>query len=280
MKNQQNQQVVVVIGAGGIGQAIGRRQGSGRTVLLADRNETVLKNAQDAVEAAGHSVVTHAVDVSSRESVHALAQYAAGLGEVVNVVHTAGLSPVQATPEAILAVDLYGVAMVLEEFGDVVAGGGSGLVVSSMAGHMLPALPAEQDQALAFTPAEELLTLPFLSAEAIPSSGLAYAMSKRANHLRVRGAAIAWGERGARMNSISPGIILTPLAKDEMSGPGAEGYQTMIRESAAGRVGTTDEIATAAAFLLDAGFVTGSDLLIDGGVIAAIHAARIPLSMS
>ena len=279
MKNQQNQQVVVVIGAGGIGQAIGRRQGSGRTVLLADRNETVLKNAQDAVEAAGHSVVTHAVDVSSRESVHALAQYAASLGEVVNVVHTAGLSPVQATPKAILAVDLYGVAMVLEEFGDVVAGGGSGLVVSSMAGYMLPALPAEQDRALSFTPAEELLALPFLSPEAIGSSGLAYAISKRANHLRVRGAAIAWGERGARVNSISPGIILTPLAKDEMSGPGAEGYQTMIRESAAGRVGTTDEIATAAALLLDAGFITGADLLCDGGVIAALRAGRWQLSM-
>ena len=275
-----DQQVVVVIGAGGIGQAIGRRQGSGRTVLLADRNDTVLKTAQEAVEAAGHNVVTRPVDVSSRESVHALAAYATSLGEVVNVVHTAGLSPVQASPEAILAVDLYGVAMVLEEFGEVVAAGGSGLVVSSMAGHMLPALPAEQDQALAFTPAEELLTLPFLSPEAIPGSGLAYAISKRANHLRVRGAAVAWGERGARVNSISPGIILTPLAKDEMSGPGAEGYQTMIRESAAARVGTTDEIATAAAFLLDAGFVTGSDLLIDGGVIAAIHAGRIPLSMS
>jgi NAD(P)-dependent dehydrogenase (short-subunit alcohol dehydrogenase family) len=275
-----DQQVVVVIGAGGIGQAIGRRQGSGRVVLLADRNESVLEAAQDAVEAAGHNVVTHPVDVSSRESVHALAQYAASRGNVVNVVHTAGLSPVQATPEAILAVDLYGVAMVLEEFGEVVAAGGSGLVVSSMAGHMLPALPAEQDQALASTPAEELLRLPFLSPEAIPSSGLAYAMSKRANHLRVRGAAIAWGERGARVNSISPGIILTPLAKDEMSGPGAEGNQTMIRECAAGRVGTTDEIATAAAFLLGAGFVTGSDLLIDGGVIAAIHAGRIPLSMS
>src|SRR4051812_8816917 len=278
--SQQNQQVVVVIGAGGIGQAIGRRQGSGRVVLLADRNETVLKTAQEAGEAAGHNVVTNPVDVSSRGSVHAPAAYATSLGEVVNVVHTAGLSPVQATAEAILAVDLYGVAMVLEEFGEVVAPGASGLVVSSMAGHMLPALPVEQDQALAFTPAEELLALPFLSPEAVPGSGLAYAISKRANHLRVRGAAITWGERGARVNSISPGIILTPLAKDEMSGPGAEGYQTMIRESAAGRVGTTDEIATAAAFLLDAGFVTGSDLLIDGGVIAAIHAGRIPLSMS
>src|SRR3954470_4337271 len=236
--SQQNQQVVVVIGAGGIGQAIGRRQGSGRVVLLADRNETVLKTAQEAVEAAGHNVVTHPVDVSSRESVHALAAYATRLGEVVNVVHTAGLSPVQATPEAILAVDLYGVAMVLEESGTVMAPGGAGLVISSMAGHMIPALPPEQDLALAQTPADELLQLPFLSVEAVPNSGAAYAIAKRANQLRVQAEAVRWGDRGARVNSMSPGIILTPLARDEMSGPGAAGYRHMIEQSAAGRVGT------------------------------------------
>jgi NAD(P)-dependent dehydrogenase (short-subunit alcohol dehydrogenase family) len=268
-------EIVVLIGAGGIGQAIARRQGSGRTVLLADRNPDALAAAAQALEAAGHTVSSHPVDVASRDSVHTLAQAAAQLGDVVNVIHTAGLSPVQASPQAILAVDLVGVAIVLEEFGRVIAPGGSGLVVSSMAGHMraLAPLTAEQEHALAYTPTDELTALPFVGA--VSESGAAYALSKRANHLRVQAAAVTWGDRGARVNAISPGIILTPLAKDEMSGSGAANYQAMIKNSAAGRVGTTDEVATAAAYLLDAGFVTGSDLLIDGGVIAAMNAGRL-----
>src|SRR5919202_4533914 len=272
-------QVVVVLGAGGLGQAIGRRIGTGKTVVLADRNRDVLTAAAAALEAGGHVVTTHPVDVSSRESVHALAQAAAELGDVVHVVHTAGLSPVQASPQAILAVDLVGVALVLEEFGQVIAPGGTGVVISSMAGHMGTApLTAEQEHALAWTPTDELAQLPLLAAEAVPTSGYAYALSKRANHLRVQAAAVSWGDRGARVNAISPGIIITPLAKDEMSGPGAAGYQAMIKQCPAGRVGTTDEVATAAAYLLDAGFVTGSDLLIDGGVIAAINAGRLNLA--
>jgi NAD(P)-dependent dehydrogenase (short-subunit alcohol dehydrogenase family) len=242
-------------------------------------NEKNLATAAEALEAAGHTVRTRPVDVASRESVHALARAAAELGDVVNVVHTAGLSPVQASVDAIIAVDLIGVALVLDEFGEVIAPGGSGLVVSSMAGHMraLAPLTVQQEQALAYTPTDELRDLPFLSSEAVPTSGAAYALSKRANHLRVQGAAVTWGDRGARVNAISLGIILTPLAKDEMSGPGAAGYQAMIERSAAGRVGTTDEVATAAALLLDAGFITGTDLLIDGGVIAAINAGRLQL---
>jgi NAD(P)-dependent dehydrogenase (short-subunit alcohol dehydrogenase family) len=274
-------EVVVVIGAGGIGQAIGRRQGTGRTLLLADLNEHTLNHVAETLTSAGHAVETHSVDVSSRESVHAVAEAAAALGDVVNVVHTGGVSPVQAPPATILAVDLVGTALVLEEFGRVIARGGAGLVVSSMAGHMIPALDPAQDEALAHTPADELRQLPFLSEEAVPNSGAAYAIAKRANHLRVQAAAVEWGDRGARVNSISPGIIITPLALDEMSGPGAPGYQAMIEQSAARRAGTTDEIAAAAAFLLgrDGAFVTGSDLLIDGGVIAAIRAGRIELSL-
>jgi NAD(P)-dependent dehydrogenase (short-subunit alcohol dehydrogenase family) len=269
--------VVVVIGAGGIGQAIARRVGSGRTVLLADLDPDKLAGAAEALEAAGHAVRTHPVDVASRDSVRTLAQAAAALGDVVTVVHTAGLSPVQASAAAILAVDLVGVAVVLDEFGGVIAPGGAGLVVSSMAGHMraLAPLTIEQEHALARTPTDELLQLPLLGPDAVTDSGAAYALSKRANHLRVSAAAVTWGDRGARVNSISPGIILTPLARDEMAGPGAAGYQAMIKQSAAGRVGTTDEVATAAAYLLNAGFVTGSDLLIDGGVIAAMNAGRL-----
>jgi NAD(P)-dependent dehydrogenase (short-subunit alcohol dehydrogenase family) len=264
--------VLVVIGSGAIGQAIARRTGVGKLILLADINTDSLTAAADLMETSGYNVRTQPVDVSSRESVRALAAAGAELGPVTGVVHTAGLSPAQATVDAILKVDLVGVALVLDEFGPVIAPGGSGVVISSMAGHMMPALTLDQDAALARTPVDDLLQLPLL--QGLPNTGAAYSMSKRANALRVQAAAVEWGDRGARINSISPGIILTPLAKDEMSGPGAAGYQAMIKQSAAGRVGTTDEVATAAAYLLDAGFVTGSDLLIDGGAIAAMKAGR------
>jgi NAD(P)-dependent dehydrogenase (short-subunit alcohol dehydrogenase family) len=273
--------VLVVIGAGSIGRAIARRTGAGKHLLLADFDETTLQNAKTSLEDVGHSVSTQRVDVSDRASVHALAQAAAGLGDVVQVVSSAGVSPVQAPAEAVLAVDLYGTALVLEEFGQVIAPGGAGVHISSMAGHMPPPLDPQTAHALAFTPTEELLALPVLGKDAVPNSGAAYAVSKQANHLRVQAAAVTWGDRGARVNCISPGIILTPLARDEMSGPGAEGYQKMIETSAAGRVGTADEVATAAAFLLgpDAGFITGTDLLIDGGVIAALRAGRWQLTL-
>jgi NAD(P)-dependent dehydrogenase (short-subunit alcohol dehydrogenase family) len=179
---------------------------------------------------------------------------------------------VQAPAATVLAVDLVGTALVLEEFGRVIAPGGAGIVISSMAGHMFPPFDAEQEQALAHTPADELLALPFLNPEGM--GGAAYGYAKRGNHLRVQAESLKWGERGARVNAISPGIIITPLARDEMSGPGGEAYQRMIDTSATGRVGTPDEVAAAAAFLLgpEAGFITGSDLLMDGGVIAALRA--------
>jgi NAD(P)-dependent dehydrogenase (short-subunit alcohol dehydrogenase family) len=272
-----SKEIVVTIGAGGIGLAIARRQGSGRTVFLADLNEQLLASSAAALEAAGHAVVTRRVDISSRDSVKALADAAADMGEIVNVIVAAGVSPVQATKDTVIAVDLVGTAFVLEEFGRVIAAGGCGLVIASMAGHMIPALTREQDEALARTPADRLAALEMLSDQAVPNSGAAYALAKRANVLRVQAAAVEWGDRGARVNSISPGIVITPLARDEMSGPGAEGYLRMIEICAAHRAGTTDEIAAAANVMLgpDSGFITGSDLLIDGGVIAAIRAGRI-----
>ena len=269
-----NRDVLVITGAGGIGQAIARRQGPGRHVLLADINQDALASAAAALEGLGLRVSTQRVDVSSRESVQALAEAAQALGDVTQLAHTAGVSPVQAPPAAVLAVDLLGTALVLEELGRVIAAGGAGVVISSMAGHMFPPFAPEQEHALAHTPTDELLALPFLDAESMGQA--AYGYAKRANHLRVQSASLTWGERGARVNAISPGIIITPLAQQEMAGPGAAAYQQMTETSAAGRVGTADEVAATAAFLLgpEAGFITGSDLLMDGGVIAALRAGR------
>jgi NAD(P)-dependent dehydrogenase (short-subunit alcohol dehydrogenase family) len=269
--------VLVVIGTGGIGMAIARRQGAGRTVLLADFNEATLAAAAQGMNATGYRVATHRVDVADHASVRGLAEAAARLGNVVEVVHTAGLSPNMAPPDRILAVDLYGTAVVLEEFGNVIAAGGAAVVISSMAGYMPPPLPTEQDRALAHTPADGLLQLPFLAPAVVRDPGTAYGLSKRANQLRVQAEALRWGERGARVNAISPGIILTPLAQHELDSPIGAAYRSLIEASAAKRMGTPDEVAAAAAYLLgpEAGFVTGSDLLIDGGVIAAIRAGRV-----
>lgn len=271
------EQVIVIIGAGGIGLAIARRQGFGKTVLLADHNEKTLYAAAKALEEASYRVVTQSVDVSSRSSVKSLSNMAQSLGAVVNVVNTAGLSPNMAPVERVLAVDLYGAAVVFEEFERVIAPGGAALIISSMAGHMLPALPPEQDQALALTPADELLALPCLQLDAVPNSMVGYMTAKRANILRVQAAAITWGARGARINSISPGIVAPPLAQHELSSPIGDGYRAMIAASPAGRMATPEEIAIAAGYLLgsDASFVTGSDLLIDGGVIAAMRAGKL-----
>ena len=271
-------EVVVVIGAGGIGMAIARRQGFGKHILLADFNETLLAAAVNWLEVASYKVSSLKVDVSSRESVRALADKAASLGSVINVVNTAGVSPNMAPPDRVLAVDLYGSAVVFEEFERVIAEGGAGLVVSSMAGYMSAALPKERDHALAFTPADELLKLPFLSAAAVPNSMVAYIISKRANHLRVQASSISWGKRGARVNSISPGIISTPLAQHELNSPIGDMYRAMIEASPAKRMASPDEIAVAANCLLgpDAGFITGTDLLIDGGVISAMLADLLP----
>ena len=272
MSSDEN--VIVITGSGGIGQAVARRQGPGNHILFADISDENQQTAARALEELGHRVSTHRVDVSSRDSVHDLATAAADIGSVTQVIHTAGVSPVQASPATVLAVDLLGTALVLEEFGEVIAPGGAGIVISSMAGHMFPPFAPDQEQALADTPTDELLALPFLEPDEM--GGAAYGYAKRGNHLRVQAESLRWGVRGARVNAISPGIIITPLARDEMTGPGAENYREMIETSATGRVGTPDEVAAVAAFLLgpEAGFITGSDLLMDGGVIAALRAGR------
>jgi NAD(P)-dependent dehydrogenase (short-subunit alcohol dehydrogenase family) len=263
--------VIVVIGSGQIGQAIVRRVGIGKHVLLADMRPENASAAAEVLANAGYEVSVATVDASSRDAVHALIERAASLGDIAGLIHAAGVSPTQASPATILKVDLYGTALVLEEFGNVIAHGGTGVVIASQSGHRLPPLTVEQNKALAKTPVEELLGLPFLQPGQIKDSLHAYQISKRGNSLRVMAEAVRWGKRGARVNTISPGIIITPLAKDELSGPRGEGYRRMIELSAAKRAGTPDEVGNVAALLMgpDGGFITGSDILMDGGVTAA-----------
>jgi NAD(P)-dependent dehydrogenase (short-subunit alcohol dehydrogenase family) len=263
--------VIVLIGAGSIGQAIARRVGAGKHILLADLNQVNNEAAAKILSEAGFEVSTTIVDVSSKTSVHALVDTANKIGRIKGLIHAAGISPSQATPIKILKVDLYGTAVVLEEFGNVIAEGGSAVVIASQSGHRLPALTSEQNKALATTPVDELLALPFLQPDQVTDSLHAYQLSKRGNSLRVMAEAVRWGKRGARVNTISPGIIITPLAKEELAGPRGDGYRKMIQNSAVGRAGTPDEVGNVAALLMgaDGAFITGSDFLMDGGVTAA-----------
>ena len=263
--------IIVVIGAGSIGQAIARRVSAGKHILLADLREQNADAAAKTLSDAGFDVTTTTVDVSSRTSVHALVEKAKLLGDVFGVIHAAGVSPSQASPETILKVDLYGTAMVLEEFGHVIAPGGSAVVIASQSGHRLPPLSVGQNAALATTPVEELLDLPMLQPGQVKDSLHAYQLSKRGNSLRVMAEAVRWGKRGARVNTISPGIIITPLANDELNGPRGAGYRRMIDLCPAARAGTPDEIGSVGALLMGAegAFITGSDFLMDGGVTAA-----------
>jgi NAD(P)-dependent dehydrogenase (short-subunit alcohol dehydrogenase family) len=263
--------VIVVIGPGLIGQAIARRVGVGKQIVLADVRPENANAAAEVLSNAGYEVSVSTVDVSSREAVRALVETATSLGEATGLIHAAGVSPSQASPETILKVDLYGTALVLEAFGKVIARGGSGVVISSQSGHRLPPLTVEQNKALATAPVEELLSLPFLQPDQVQGSLHAYQLAKRGNSLRVMAESLNWGKRGARVNTISPGIVMTPLAKDELTGPRGESYRKMIEGSVAGRAGTPDEVGNVAALLMgpDGGFITGSDFLMDGGVTAA-----------
>jgi NAD(P)-dependent dehydrogenase (short-subunit alcohol dehydrogenase family) len=270
MKIQMNKKVIVVIGAGSIGQAIVRRVGAGKHILLSDLNQANNEAAAKTLSEAGFEVSTTTVDISSRQSVQSLVGTATKIGNVTGLIHAAGGSPSQASPATILKVDLFGTAVILEEFGNIIAEGGAGVVISSQSGHRLPALTPEQNKALATTPADKLLELPFLQLNQVTDSLHAYQLSKKGNALRVMAEAVRWGKRGARINSISPGIIITPLAKDELTGPRGDVYRKMINTCAVGRAGTPDEVGNVANLLMgqDGTFITGSDFLMDGGVTA------------
>jgi NAD(P)-dependent dehydrogenase (short-subunit alcohol dehydrogenase family) len=261
--------VVVLIGAGSIGQAIVRRIGAGKHVVLADKRLEAAQTAAQTLEDAGFETSAIAADLASRESILSLIEHAQKFGDIMNLVNVAGVSPSQASVETILKVDLYGTSVLLEEFGKVIADGGSGVVISSQSGHRLHALTEEENTALAIAPTEELLKLPFITA--ITDTLKAYQYSKRCNVLRVMGEAQKWARRGATVNSISPGIIITPLANDELKGPRGEGYRKMLSLCPCGRAGTPDEVGDLAEFLMSSRgrWITGSDFLIDGGTTAS-----------
>ena len=261
--------VVILLGSGSIGQAIARRVGAGKHVVLADLKIENANSAAKIFEDAGFETSTVAADLSSRESILNLIEHAQKFGAIKNLINAAGVSPSQAPVAAILKVDLYGTAVLLEEVGKVIADGGSGVIISSQSGHRLGALTEEQNMQLATSPTEELLNLPFI--KAIDDTLKAYQYSKRCNVLRVMFEATRWGKRGATINSISPGIIITPLANDELHGPRKDGYLKMIEASPAKRAGTPDEVGDLAEFLMSSRgrFISGADFLIDGGTTAS-----------
>ena len=262
-------EISVLVGAGSIGLAIARRVGVGKITVLADYS---LENAQSAaktMEDSGFETRTIRTDLGSKENILELVKFATGLGPVKYLINAAGVSPSQAPVEKILQVDLYGTSVLMEEFGKVIAEGGSGVFISSQSGHRLPALSLEENEALATAPVDELLKLPFIAA--ITDTLKAYQYSKRCNVLRVAGEACKWGRRDATINTISPGIIITPLANDELHGPRAEGYLKRIAGAPAKRAGTPDEVGDLAEFLMSSRgrFITGTDILIDGGTTAS-----------
>ena len=263
--------VMVLTGAGQIGMAIARRMGYGKKIVVGDKKPENAGAIAGIMNGAGFDAVPVETDISSRDSVLNLITEARRYGEITMLVNSAGVSPSQAPVEAILKVDLYGTAVLLEEIGKVIGHGGVGVTISSQSGHRMPALAPEEDEQLATTPAEKLLSLDILRPEHIRDTLHAYQMAKRCNVKRVMAEAVKWGERGARINSISPGIVVTPLALDEFDGPRGDFYRNMFAKCPAGRPGTADEIANVAELLMsDRGaFITGADFLIDGGATAS-----------
>ena len=264
-------EVVVLTGAGQIGMAIARRVGNGKKILIADWKIENANKIAKIMSEAGYDVIPLKVDISSKPSIQELIKSAKQEGEIALFINAAGVSPSQANIEEILKIDLYGTALLLEEFGKVIKKGGAGIIIASQSGHRMPALTPEQDKLLATTLSEQLLQLEITKKENIIDTLHAYQIAKRCNVKRVMAEAILWGQRGARINSISPGIIMTPLALDELNGPRGDFYKNMFKQSPAGRPGIADEVANVAELLLSerGSFITGTDILIDGGATAS-----------
>ncbi|MDO5309396.1 MAG: SDR family oxidoreductase [Planctomycetia bacterium] len=268
-----SQDVLLVVGAGQISMAIARRVGVGKKILLGDVSIQNANKIAEILSQAGYDVTPTVTDLSSRESIRQAVETALSLGELRYLVNGAGVSPSQAPIETILKVDLYGTAVLLEEVGRVIAKGGAGVTISSQSGWRMPQLTPEQDRLLATIPTEELLKLDLLQPSAIKDTLHAYQLAKRCNEKRVMVEAVRWGERGARINAIAPGIIVTPLALDEFNGPRGDFYKNMFKKCPAGRPGVADEIANLAALMMSeqGAFITGSTFLIDGGATASYY---------
>lgn len=264
-------EVMIVTGAGQISMAIARRMGYGKKIVLGDKNMDNCKNIAKIMNDAGFDVEPFEMDLSSRDSILAMIAKAQEFGEIKYLENGAGVSPSQAPIEAILNVDLYGTAVLLEEVGKVIAKGGVGVTISSQSGWRMPQLTADEDRKLATTPTSELLDLDLLQPQNIKDTLHAYQLAKRCNEKRVMAESVKWGERGARINAIAPGIIVTPLAIDEFNGPRGNFYKNMFAKCPAGRPGTADEVANVAELLMsDKGaFITGSTFLIDGGATSS-----------
>ena len=263
--------VMILTGAGQIGMAIARRMGYGMKIVIGDKNSENAQTIAKTMNDAGFDVVPVEMDLSNRAAIQNIIFEAQKYGDITMLVNAAGVSPSQAPIEAIMKVDLYGTAVLLEEVGKVIAPGGVGVTISSQSGHRMKQLTPEEDEQLACTPTEELLKLPLLQPENIRDTLHAYQLAKRCNEKRVMAESVKWGEKGARINSISPGIIVTPLAIDEFNGPRGDFYKNMFAKCPAGRPGTADEVANVAELLMsDKGaFITGADFLIDGGATAS-----------
>lgn len=266
-----NQQVMILTGAGQIGMAIARRMGYGMKIVVGDKKQENAQAIAKIMNDAGFDVVPVEMDLSSRASIQGIIAEAQKYGDITMLVNAAGVSPSQAPIEAILKVDLYGTAVLLEEVGKVIAPGGVGVTISSQSGHRMKQLTPEEDEQLACTPTERLLKLPLLQPENIRDTLHAYQLAKRCNEKRVMAESVKWGAKGARINSISPGIIVTPLAIDEFNGPRGDFYKNMFAKCPAGRPGTADEVANVAELLMSrkGAFITGADFLIDGGATAS-----------
>ena len=269
--------VVLLTGAGQIGMAIARRIGHGKKIIIGDKNIDNAKNITKIMTESGFDCEAYECDISSRESIKNIINEAQNYGEIAYFINAAGVSPSQAPIESILKVDLYGTAVLLEEVGKVIKEGGSGITISSQSGHRMKQLGAEIDEQLAMTPTEELLDLNILQPENIKDTLHAYQLAKRCNVKRVMYEACKWAERGARLNSISPGIIVTPLALDEFNGPRGDFYKNMFANCPSGRPGTADEVASVAKLLMsnEGAFFSGSDILIDGGATASYFYGKL-----
>ncbi|NWL80967.1 short-chain dehydrogenase [Pseudomonas taiwanensis] len=265
-----NKELMIITGLGAMGLACARRLGTGRHLLLVDNSSERLQEAEQALAEGGYSVESLVLDLGASDAVQRLGDRIESLGASLRLLlHTAAVSPTQASARTIYQVNLEGTARLLEQLTPFLAPGSVGVVIASMAGQFISLTP-EQEQALASAPTQSIAELAS-SWEGSEDTNQAYMVAKRGNQLRVEVEALRWARRGGRLVSVSPGIISTAQGRQEV----AEQPQVaqLVRDCPVGRIGTPEDIAACVEWLASpaAGFVTGTDLLIDGGTIAALR---------